>query len=114
MVPLGTFCAVAYVVPHLPGPSPAENWAHRMALWQTPDRDNAVRKGSDAMETVNDRGTGHIDAELLERMARIARGFPGHTVSLDERSQAAPVLCIDGVHTDEIADGLFGQQQSDR
>ena len=49
-----------------------------------------------------------IDAALLERMGRLARGFPGRTVSVarsPERSDAVVekvVLHLDGVAADEI------------
>jgi hypothetical protein len=47
-----------------------------------------------------------IDADMLERMARIARDLPGHTVSLDSEvarpPDSEPVLRIDGVAADEV------------
>ena len=61
--------------------------------------------------TTEHHDTLHIDAALLERMERIARGFPGHIVSVDERPEEAPVLRIDGIHAKEIADSLFGSRQ---
>ncbi len=59
------------------------------------------------------RGVGqsgaHLDGTWLERMARIARGFPGRTVSIQRpnrptalRSREPWVVCIDGVDVDEI------------
>ena len=51
-----------------------------------------------------------IDSDLLERMSRIARGLPGHVVSVDSDElvvsesppESGPVLRIDGVAADEI------------
>lgn len=54
-----------------------------------------------------------IDAEMLERMARIARDLPGHTVSLDAEDtfvvppDSEPVLRIDGVAADEVLERCF-------
>jgi len=58
-----------------------------------------------------------IDAELLERMARIARGLPGHVVSVDGEElvddwgdtlepppESQPMLRIDGVAVVDIID----------
>lgn len=57
-----------------------------------------------------------IDAEMLERMARIARDLPGHTVSLDSDDasfetppESEPVLKIDGVVADEILERCFDE-----
>ncbi len=52
-----------------------------------------------------------IDAEMLERMARIARDLPGHTVSLDSAYElppdSEPVLRIDGVSAEEVLERCF-------
>ncbi len=54
-----------------------------------------------------------IDAEMLERMARIARDLPGRTVSLDSEEafqappDSEPVLKIDGVVADEILERCY-------
>jgi hypothetical protein len=59
-----------------------------------------------------------IDGELLERMGRIARGLPGHTVSVagaeievdpdtEPPRESGPVLKIDGVVADEILDRCY-------
>ena len=47
--------------------------------------------------------TGPIDAEILERMARIARGLPGRTISVDSRT-FEPV--------DELGDSFSGDSFS--
>lgn len=52
-----------------------------------------------------------IDAALLERMGRLAHGFPGRTISLaraGNRSRTVPekvVLHIDGVAADTVLEG---------
>jgi hypothetical protein len=74
------------------------------------------------------RQSHHIDPELLERMARIARGFPGRTVEIvgsvgraqsepredPQRQRSArpggvaqrePTVTVDGVTVDEIVAG---------
>jgi hypothetical protein len=50
-----------------------------------------------------------IDPTLLERMGRIARGLPGHVVSVDRDEESfeappesRPILRIDGVVVGEI------------
>lgn len=54
-----------------------------------------------------------IDAEMLERMARIARDLPGHTISVDNDDtfkpppDSEPVLKIDGVLAEEILERCF-------
>jgi hypothetical protein len=58
-----------------------------------------------------------IDAEMLERMARIARDLPGHTISLDSDPgleayfeappDSEPTLKIDGVIAEEILERCF-------
>jgi hypothetical protein len=52
-----------------------------------------------------------IDSEMLERMARVARGLPGHLVSLQGAAMARdaggaeePQLRVDGVTAAEILD----------
>jgi hypothetical protein len=47
-----------------------------------------------------------IDADTLERMARIARGFPGRTVSVAMAAEGAQrtQLRIDGVAAAEIVE----------
>lgn len=56
-----------------------------------------------------------IDAEMLERMARIARDLPGHTVSLDSDDgfelppDSDPILRIDGVVADEILERCYDE-----
>ncbi len=56
-----------------------------------------------------------IDAEMLERMARIARDLPGHTVSLDADEafeappDSEPVLKIDGVAAEEVLERCFDE-----
>ena len=61
-------------------------------------------------------GRAAIDAEMLERLARIARGLPGHVISVDAHDRAEadltpptappedgdPVVRIDGVVAREI------------
>jgi hypothetical protein len=66
-----------------------------------------------------------IDAEMLERMARVARGFPGCTVSLDadevqpvndagvdpgadDGPISQPVLRVDGVIIEDLLARLSG------
>jgi len=60
-----------------------------------------------------------IGAEVLERMARIARGMPGHVVSVAtdgdpspvstdrRRRDSEPVLCIDGVEAERLFERYF-------
>jgi hypothetical protein len=50
-----------------------------------------------------------IDSALLERMGRIARGLPGHVVSVgsdetavDEPPESGPILRVDGVVAGEV------------
>lgn len=55
-----------------------------------------------------------IDPASLERLGRIARGLPGHTISLNQPRSAPPqamrvldevaVLCIDGIAATEFVD----------
>ena len=56
-----------------------------------------------------------IDAEMLERMARIARDLPGHTVSVDTQldfeapPDSDPILRIDGVVAEEVLERCFDE-----
>jgi hypothetical protein len=49
-----------------------------------------------------------IDSDMLERMARVARGLPGHLVSLagaaGSSDEEQPELRVDGVEAAEILD----------
>lgn len=48
-----------------------------------------------------------IDSDTLERMARIARGLPGRTISVamaDDAPPSSAVLRIDGVAAAEIVE----------
>jgi hypothetical protein len=51
--------------------------------------------------------------EVLDRMERIARGFPGRTVTVEHVTQAyAPgelLVSIDGVDAEELFDVYFAQ-----
>ncbi len=56
-----------------------------------------------------------IDADMLERMARIARDLPGHTVSLDAEDAAElppesqPMLRIDGVAAEDFLERCYDE-----
>ena len=56
-----------------------------------------------------------IDAETLERMARIARGFVGRTISVRstprDRSSSDCTIRIDGVSAAELLDGYFAARE---
>lgn len=66
-------------------------------------------------EAERDQTSSGIDAEMLERMARIARDLPGHTVSLDKDDalelppESEPILRIDGVVAEDILERCYDE-----
>ena len=71
------------------------------------------------MGAIHEPAATSIGAELLERMARIARGLPGHIVSVETgalrspasfegvNSNGGPVLLIDGVDAARLFERYF-------